>query len=58
MNQDNRYLRQQQIIPADKLAAVKATVVGVGAIGRQVGLQLAANAANVHSIRCRRPCRR
>jgi len=39
---DNRYLRQQQIIPAGRLAAVKATVIGVGAIGRQVALQLAA----------------
>ena len=39
---DSRYLRQQQIIPADRLAAVKATVIGVGAIGRQVALQLAA----------------
>jgi sulfur carrier protein ThiS adenylyltransferase len=39
---DSRYLRQQQIIPADKLAAVRATVIGVGAIGRQVSLQLAA----------------
>jgi len=38
----DRYARQQQIIPADKLAAVKATVIGVGAIGRQVALQLAA----------------
>ena len=36
------YLRQQQIIPADRLASIKATVVGVGAIGRQVALQLAA----------------
>ena len=42
MNPNERYLRQQQIIPADRLAAVKATVIGVGAIGRQVALQLAA----------------
>lgn len=42
MNPSERYLRQQQIIPADRLAAVKATVIGVGAIGRQVALQLAA----------------
>jgi sulfur carrier protein ThiS adenylyltransferase len=42
MATDNRYLRQQQIVPAEKLAAVKATVIGVGAIGRQVALQLAA----------------
>ncbi len=37
-----RYSRQRDIVPADRLAACKATVVGVGAIGRQVALQLAA----------------
>ena len=37
-----RYSRQQDIVPPDKLAACKVTVVGVGAIGRQVALQLAA----------------
>ncbi len=35
-----RYIRQKDIVPADRLAACKATVVGVGAIGRQVTLQL------------------
>ncbi len=37
-----RYSRQQDIIPADRLAACKATVIGIGAIGRQVALQLTA----------------
>jgi len=37
-----RYLRQLDIVPLDKLAQVTASVVGVGAIGRQVALQLAA----------------
>jgi hypothetical protein len=37
-----RYSRQQDIVPSDRIAACKATVVGVGAIGRQVALQLAA----------------
>ena len=37
-----RYSRQQDIVPPERLAACKATVVGVGAIGRQVALQLAA----------------
>ena len=37
-----RYSRQQDIVPADRLAQCKATVIGVGAIGRQVALQLAA----------------
>lgn len=39
---DDRYSRQKDIVPADRLAACKATVIGVGAIGRQVALQLAA----------------
>jgi sulfur carrier protein ThiS adenylyltransferase len=37
-----RYSRQQDIVPAGKIAACKATVVGIGAIGRQAALQLAA----------------
>jgi len=37
-----RYSRQQDIVPEERLAECKATVVGVGAIGRQVALQLAA----------------
>ena len=39
---EDRYLRQRDLVPAEKLARVTATVVGVGAIGRQVSLQLAA----------------
>jgi len=37
-----RYSRQRDIVPPDRLAACQATVVGVGAIGRQMALQLAA----------------
>ena len=37
-----RYSRQRDIVPADKIAACKATVIGVGAIGRQVAMQLTA----------------
>lgn len=37
-----RYSRQRDIVPADRLADCKATVIGVGAIGRQVVLQLSA----------------
>ena len=37
-----RYTRQADIVPADRMADLTATVVGVGAIGRQVALQLAA----------------
>ena len=39
---NQRYSRQQDIVPPDRLASCQATVVGVGAIGRQVALQLAA----------------
>ena len=42
MNAEERYSRQRDIVPADRLAECKATVVGVGAIGRPVALQLAA----------------
>ncbi len=37
-----RYSRQKDIVPADRIAECKATVIGVGAIGRQVASQLAA----------------
>lgn len=39
---EERDLRQRGIIPPEKLKATKVTIVGVGAIGRQVALQLAA----------------
>jgi molybdopterin/thiamine biosynthesis adenylyltransferase len=39
---DDRYVRQQDLVPHDRLTDVRATVVGVGAVGRQVALQLAA----------------
>ena len=38
----DRAARQRDIVPPDRLAACRATVVGVGAVGRQVALQLAA----------------
>lgn len=38
----NRDLRQRELVPPHKLAACHAIVIGVGAIGRQVALQLAA----------------
>ena len=38
----NRFDRQQDLVPQDRLRQTKATVIGVGAIGRQVALQLAA----------------
>jgi len=39
---NERYSRQKDIVPAERIAACKATVIGVGAIGRQVALQLTA----------------
>jgi sulfur carrier protein ThiS adenylyltransferase len=37
-----RLIRQQGLVPSDRLVGLTATVIGVGAIGRQVALQLAA----------------
>lgn len=39
---DERYSRQRDIVPRERLLTCKTTVVGVGAVGRQVALQLAA----------------
>ena len=39
---NDRFSRQADLVPQDRLAGLKATVIGVGAIGRQVALQLAA----------------
>jgi len=39
---NERYSRQRDIVPAARIADCKATVIGVGAIGRQVALQLTA----------------
>src|SRR6266478_3979455 len=38
----DRDIRQRSIVPPERLAACHALVIGVGAIGRQVALQLAA----------------
>lgn len=39
---NERYSRQRDLVPPERLAQCKATVIGVGAIGRQVALQLTA----------------
>ena len=39
---NDRYVRQADIVPRDRIMDCKATVIGVGAIGRQVALQLTA----------------
>jgi sulfur carrier protein ThiS adenylyltransferase len=41
-NLDDRYSRQRDIIPTERLSSCRATVIGVGAIGRPVALQLTA----------------
>lgn len=41
-SEPDRFQRQEELVPRDRLATIKATVIGVGAIGRQVALQLAA----------------
>ena len=38
----DRFTRQRDLVPTDRLADVTATVIGAGAIGRQLALQLAA----------------
>jgi sulfur carrier protein ThiS adenylyltransferase len=45
IDREERYSRQADLVPVEKLAEVEATVIGVGAIGRQVALQLAAMGA-------------
>lgn len=42
MSHSNRFERQQDFVPQDRLQNITTTVIGVGAIGRQVALQLAA----------------
>lgn len=42
---EDRFSRQRDLVPGDRLAALAITVIGVGAIGRQVALQLAAMGA-------------
>lgn len=40
-----RFIRQRDLVPEEQLANVAVTVIGVGAIGRQVSLQLASMGA-------------
>jgi len=41
LNERNRFIRQAELVPQEPLLDLKVTVIGVGAIGRQVALQLA-----------------
>ena len=38
----SRFTRQEELVPQERLRAISASIIGVGAIGRQVALQLAA----------------
>lgn len=38
---EDRFVRQQDLVPSERLSELTITVIGVGAIGRQVALQLA-----------------
>ena len=38
----SRFSKQADLVPQDQLASLVVTVIGVGAVGRQVALQLAA----------------
>ena len=50
-NRTSRFLRQQELVPHERLSGMQVTVIGVGAIGRQVALQLAAiGAAKIQLI--------
>jgi len=40
--QENRFARQDDLVPQARMADLTATIIGVGAIGRQVAMQLAA----------------
>jgi len=46
MNAEERYSRQRDIVPIDKLKDKKVSVIGVGAVGRNVALQLASMGVN------------
>jgi len=41
-SEQDRFVRQRDLVPQDRLAAMQVTVIGAGAIGRQAALQLAA----------------
>ena len=42
ITQNSRFQRQTDLVPHQRLSALRLTVIGIGAIGRQVSLQLAA----------------
>ena len=52
MTEQDRFSRQRDLVPMDRLSCITSTVIGAGAIGRQIALQLAAiGAAEVRLAR-------
>lgn len=48
---NNRYARQKDLVPGDKIKDIQITVIGTGAIGRQCSIQLATmGAVNLNII--------
>lgn len=41
LDDSGRFIRQRDLVPRERLESLEATIIGVGAIGRQVALQLA-----------------
>ncbi len=54
----DRDLRQRDLVPPEPLSAIHAVVIDVGAVGRQVALQLAAMGGANHDALRRRRCQR
>lgn len=51
MDATERYSRQKDLVPMDRLNTLNVSVIGVGAVGRQVSLQLAAmGVQNLHLL--------
>ena len=48
---NHRFARQEDLVPLAALDGLTTTVIGVGAVGRQVALQLAALGARQHPAR-------
>jgi molybdopterin-synthase adenylyltransferase len=45
MSIEDRFTRQADLVPRDKLLNTRISIVGVGAVGRQLAIQLAAMGA-------------
>ena len=50
ITQDSRFQRQTDLVPHERLSALCLTVIGIGSIGRQVSLQLAAMGVRIDTL--------